>query len=96
MTELKIVATLIIKNGYNREFEEILHFIADESRKESGNISYEIHQDIKNPLKFIILETWKSQEAINEHNLTLHFKKFTDSIKNKIDMLQIDIIKKIY
>lgn len=96
MAKLQIIATLIIKEEYIKELNEVFRFVVAESRKEEGNVSYELYQDIKNPLKFLFLETWKSQEAINKHNLSPHFKKFTGEIKNKIDILQVDIIKKIY
>lgn len=94
--ELKIIAVIVVKPAYQEELEKAFHTVVDETRKESGNISYELHQDIKNPLKYTILEVWKSQAAIDEHNESVHFKAFVAAIENKIDGLTIDVIKKIY
>jgi quinol monooxygenase YgiN len=54
-----------------------------------------LHQDINNPLKYIILEVWKSQEAIDEHNESVHFKSFVSLINGKIDGLTVDVVKRI-
>lgn len=96
MTELKIVAVIEIKAPFQEELDTVFHTVVDETRKESGNISYDLHQDTKNPLKYTILETWKSQDAINQHNETAHFKAFVAAIEGKVDSLTVDIIKKVY
>lgn len=96
MMELKIVAVIVVKTAYQDELEKAFQTVVNETRKEDGNISYELHQDIKNPLKYTILEVWKSQSAINEHNESAHFKAFVAAIENKIDSLTVDLIKKIY
>lgn len=96
MTELKIVATIIIKAEYLEDVLTALHNVVDATRKEDGNISYDLHQNISNPLEYAILEVWKSQEAINLHNNSTHFEQFKSAINGKIDGLKVDIIKKIY
>ncbi|KAA6304954.1 hypothetical protein EZS27_043395, partial [termite gut metagenome] len=68
MTELKIIATVVVKSSFQNEMEKVFRTVVDETRKEAGNISYELHQDIQNPLKYTILEVWKSQDAIDKHN----------------------------
>lgn len=96
MTELRIVAVLEVKADYKEELIKVIHTLVDESRKEEGCVSYDLHEDTKNPLKLIFLETWASQAAIDIHNNAPHFKAFVAAIKGKIDSLTIDFIKKIY
>jgi quinol monooxygenase YgiN len=96
MAELKIVATIIAKQAFQNELEQVFRTVVDETRKEAGNVSYELHQDTQNPLKYIILEVWKSQEAIDIHNESVHFKAFVAAIEGKIDSLTVEVIKKIY
>ena len=43
-------------------------------------------EDTSNPLKFTIIEYWKSQQAINEHNATAHFNEFVKIIGGKADL----------
>ncbi|NDV47820.1 antibiotic biosynthesis monooxygenase [Paludibacter sp. 221] len=96
MKELKIVATIVVKKEFYDELITVFQTVVNETRKEAGNVSYDLHQDTKNPLKFIILEVWKSQEAIDEHNASEHFGAFAKAIENKIEGLSIDVIEKIY
>jgi len=96
MMELKIVAVVVAKAAYQGELEKVFHTVVDETRKEAGNVSYDLHQDVQNPLKYTILEVWKSQEAIDIHNDSSHFKAFVSAIEGKVDSLTVDVIKQIY
>lgn len=96
MMELKIVAVIVVKAEYQKELEKVFHTVVDETRKEEGNVSYDLHQDTANPLKYTILEVWKSQDAINIHNESAHFKAFVAAVEGKVESLTVDVIKKIY
>lgn len=96
MKELKIVAAIVVKEEFKEELIPVFKQVVDETRKEEGNISYDLHQDTNNPLKFVILEVWKSQEAIDSHNISEHFQAFAKAIRKKTDSLTIDVIEKIY
>lgn len=96
MSELKIVAVIEVKDLYKDELISVFEKVVDETRKEVGNISYDLHQDVKNPLKFVILETWASKQAIDEHNASVHFNDFVKAIEGKVDSLTVDVIKKVY
>ncbi len=96
MTELKIIATIVVKSEYEKEVLTALHNIVDATRKEEGNISYDLHKNIVNPLEYTILEVWKSQEAIDLHNASIHFDEFKKAINGKIDGLKVDVIKQLY
>lgn len=96
MTELKIVATIVVKSEYEKEVLSALHNIVNATRKEDGNVSYDLHQNTINPLEYTILEVWKSQQAIDVHNASTHFDEFKKAINGKIDGLKVDVIKKAY
>ncbi|WP_452230187.1 antibiotic biosynthesis monooxygenase family protein [Lacinutrix sp. MEBiC02404] len=59
-------------------------------------MSYVLHEDINNSLKILILEEWKSQEAIDFHNQTEHFLILKTELGKKADSLTIDIIRASY
>jgi len=96
MTELKIVAVIVVKPEFQSELEKVFHTVVDETCKEAGNVSYDLHQDVSNPLKYTILEVWKSQDAIDEHNDSDHFKAFVKGVEGKVESLAVDVIKKVY
>jgi quinol monooxygenase YgiN len=96
MEKLKIVANIVIKNEYKEDILKALHAVTDGTRKEEGNISYVLHQDIYNSLAFIILEEWKSEDAIQFHQQTPHYLTFKEELKGKIESLNTNVIREIY
>lgn len=96
MKELKIVAVIEVKEVYKDELMNVFKETVDATRKEEGSISYELFEDVKNPLKFTFIEHWASKEAIEEHNASAHFQRFVAAIEGKVDNLAIDVLKKMY
>ncbi len=96
MNELKIIATILIKDEFRNELMEVFKTVVDATRREPGCISYKLNQDVKDSNKYIILEEWKDQQAIDSHNASDHFQTFAKAIQGKIDNLTIDVVKEIY
>ena len=94
--ELKIIAVIVAKDAHKVEIDQALRSLVEATRKEKGNVSYVLHQDTKNPLKYTIVEEWESQAAIDFHNKTEHFLSFVKNIEGKTDGVTIDIIREIY
>jgi quinol monooxygenase YgiN len=82
--ELLIIANVTAKAEYKDELMKALEKVVEGTRKEAGNISYDLYVDTSDPLKFTIVEIWKSQDAINIHNETSHFKEFVKAIDGKV------------
>ena len=80
---LTIVATVIVKPEYKEDVLKSIKTVVDATRKEPGNIFYDVFEDINNPLKFVFIETWKSQAAIDTHNKTTHFNNFVKAVEGK-------------
>jgi len=94
--ELKIIASLTIKNEKDTsEIVKALHNVVDGTRKEEGNISYELHKDIADPNTYVFIEVWKSQAAIDSHNNSAHFLEFVKAVKGKVS-LAVNVIEKVY
>ena len=80
---LTIVATVTVKLEYRDDVLKAIKTVVDATRKEQGNIFYDVFEDVKNPLKFVFIETWKSQEAIDLHNKSTHFNNFVNAVQGK-------------
>ncbi len=93
---MKVIAGLLVKAEHYEEINNAFHKVVDETRKEEGNISYDLHQDAKEPLKYIIIGSWKSQDAIDQHNTSIHFRNFLKIIEGKLDSLEVEVMKKVY
>jgi quinol monooxygenase YgiN len=89
---LTIVANITVKSEYKDDVLKAIKTVVDATRKESGNIFYDVFEDVKNPLKFTFIETWKSQSAIDFHNNSVHFREFAKFVDGKAD-LDVTILK---
>ncbi len=79
---ITIVAKNSIKQGKVEEFKALAEKLINESRKEKGNISYNLYQDANNCSVLTFIEEWESQDIIKIHNDSKHFTsivpKFVD------------------
>ncbi|MFI3299044.1 MAG: putative quinol monooxygenase [Rikenellaceae bacterium] len=96
MKELKIVATIVAKQECNEAVYAALKRVVDGTRTESGNISYELHRDISNSFRYVILEHWSSQQAIELHNQSPHFLAFVKEIEGIVESLDVVTVEMIY
>lgn len=82
---LKIVATFIVKEDKVEEFKKYAAELTAETRKEEGNISYQLLQNANDSEILIFVEEWENQEAIDKHNNSKHFvgllPKLTENLK---------------
>ncbi|MEG0731089.1 MAG: putative quinol monooxygenase [Vagococcus sp.] len=80
--------TLIAEDFIHPESIEIVKPIytklIDETRKESGCISYHLHQDLKQPGHFVFIEKWQDEQAIQDHVDSPHFKQLVPLIDKHI------------
>ncbi|MCB2313861.1 antibiotic biosynthesis monooxygenase [Clostridium tagluense] len=70
---ITIVAKNSIKQGKTEEFKLLAEKLINESRKESGCISYNLYEDSNNCNILTFIEEWENSEAINIHNNSEHF-----------------------
>jgi autoinducer 2-degrading protein len=64
-----------------RNFEAFLVEVqanARESLKEPGVLQFDVLQQKENPEHFVFYEVYDSQEALDAHRLTAHFKRWQE------------------
>jgi quinol monooxygenase YgiN len=62
--------------GQEAELAGQLRSLVTPTRLEPGCLTYELHQDPKNPAKFMFYERFKSQADLDAHLASPHFKAF--------------------
>ncbi|WP_434779207.1 putative quinol monooxygenase [Neisseria sp. Ec49-e6-T10] len=95
MSEIVIVATLNVKEAHQQELMPELLALIEKSRQEVGNIKYDLHQDMSQPNILVFVEVWASQQAVDAHNQTAHFKQFVQVTEGKLNSLEIKLLNKI-
>jgi quinol monooxygenase YgiN len=54
--------------------------VASASRAEEGCLSYALYEDTANEDRFVFVEEWESQEALERHFRTPHIARFMKAI----------------
>lgn len=83
---LTIVANVTVYPEFKDELLSAIETVVKATRLEEGNISYDVFEDINNPLRFTFIENWKSSDAIASHNASAHFIEFAKALENKADL----------
>ena len=84
MSSIQIVALVTVKPEYTEALAaQFKRNWSKPAVQKEGNISYDLHQEIGKPNRFVFVESWKSQAAIDEHNASEHFQNFVKSIEGK-------------
>ncbi|MFA9422654.1 MAG: putative quinol monooxygenase [Sedimentibacter sp.] len=67
---IKVVTKFIAKNNEVENIKEVFAKIIPSIRKEDGNISYHLFQDVKSKNELTLIEEWKSKETLDSHMQT--------------------------
>jgi quinol monooxygenase YgiN len=71
-----VVATLTIKPEMRAELIQAAKVCIAETRKEAGNIAYDLHESVTDPAKLVFVEQWDNAEALVPHRAAAHMKAF--------------------
>jgi quinol monooxygenase YgiN len=71
-----VVATLTVKPEARAELIAGAKACIVETRKEPGNIAYDMHESVSDPAKMVFVEQWENAEALVPHRGTDHMKAF--------------------
>jgi quinol monooxygenase YgiN len=93
---ITIVAKNSIKQGKVEEFKNLAEKLINESRKEKGNISYNLYQDAKTDNIFTFIEEWENEDIIKSHNGSKHFTSIVPQFANlQAKQSDINLYKKV-
>ena len=71
--------TFIAKEGCEEKMKELLTAMVVPSKAEAGVLFYEIFQYENNPRKFMAVETWENEAALDGHKASAHYKVYKSS-----------------
>lgn len=71
--------------------------MVEKTVKEEGCIKYELFQDTKDPRVMIIIEEWESEEALNRHIASEHFRRIIPQLNELREKpSEMNICKKVF
>ena len=73
---IHVVATLTIKPETRAELIAAAIACIKETRKEPGNIAYDMHESVTDPARMVFVEQWENVEAMGPHGKADHMRAF--------------------
>ena len=82
--------TFIAKDGCENKMKELLTAMVEPSKKEDGCIFYDIFQYKNNSSKFMAVESWRDEQALEGHKASSHYKIYKTSYELYCDKKYTD------
>lgn len=83
-SKMMIVAKLSVKPDKIKDFTEVAKEMIEKSNTETGCTSYQLFQNPYDNTKFVFVEEYKNQAAVDQHFATDYFKAFGTKIGDLI------------
>ena len=77
---VQVVALVVARAGQADALVQAIETITAATLGEAGCLSYVPHRDLQDPNRFVFIEHWASQEALDAHNQTPHLQAFAATI----------------
>ncbi|RUS46252.1 putative quinol monooxygenase [Cohnella sp. AR92] len=75
-------ANLQIKPDQEEAFLREVKAVIEATRKEEGNLSYELKKSVDQEHHYTMIELWKDMEAAQSHNTSEHFASFVNQARS--------------
>lgn len=72
--QLTVVAFLRAKEGKSEELGRRLSAVVEPTRREPGNLNYDLHRSCDDPNLWVLYENWASAAALDAHFETPYLK----------------------
>ena len=69
-----LIVRVQVKEGAGKQFEAAFAKAIPASRKEKGNLAYDLNRDTQDPSRYLVYERWKDLAALEAHLKTPHLK----------------------
>jgi autoinducer 2-degrading protein len=76
-----IIVRLDVKPDRVDDFLKLVSFNASESRKEPGNLRFDVVRSVDNPTLFRLYEVYRDDAAVRAHQATPHYAKWRAEIE---------------
>lgn len=83
-SKMKIIAKVTVKAEKCADFTEAAREIIEKSNLEAGCTSYQLYQDPYDTTKFVFVEEYKNQAAVDAHFAAEYFQAFGTKIGDMV------------
>ena len=88
-----VVSKSIVKEDKVAEYKQQVVRLIEETRKESGCISYDLCEDMDHPNILTFIEKWESRHHLDLHMKTAHFVEIVPKLRDLRESSELSIYK---
>ena len=77
--------------GKESELNDLLHWVAHQSRQEEGCVEYRVHQEENDPRQFIVLERWGTKTQHDIHLTKSYVVAYNEAVNDLVETSRADI-----
>ncbi|EHP41065.1 antibiotic biosynthesis monooxygenase [Cupriavidus basilensis OR16] len=90
MDDFFVLVIVYAKPGREADLREKLTAVVEPSRKDRGNLRYELFEQLDDPGRFVFLEHWASEEAQGEHHTQAeHIRRFEEHKGDLVERVEL-------
>lgn len=90
MSEFHIVVAIYAKEGREVELREDLVAVVEPSRRDEGNLGYDLFVDQDDPRRFVFVEHWANPDTQRRHHTeTEHIRRFQESGAEAVERMEL-------
>ncbi|NOV23971.1 antibiotic biosynthesis monooxygenase [Cupriavidus necator] len=85
-----VLVVLVAKAGREAELKQKLEAVVEPSRRDAGNLRYELFAQQDDPRRFIFVEHWESPQAQEAHHTqTAHIRRFQEESSDAVERIEL-------
>ena len=89
MSEFCLMVTLHAEKGQENDLRRELEALVEPSRREPGNLRYDIYADRDDPGRFIVIEHWQSEDDQHRHHTRApHIQAFNANTAHHVERIE--------
>lgn len=77
---IKVVARTLVREECIEAYHALARELVEETRKESGNLSYTLNQNAEDRRLHAMIEVWESRAALDAHMASGHFQRIVPQL----------------
>ncbi|MBN8862615.1 MAG: antibiotic biosynthesis monooxygenase [Sphingobacteriales bacterium] len=86
-----------VKKENLQEVLKLLPDMAHSSKKEDGNLFYNVHQSVADPYTLLLFEGYRNEEALDKHRNSAHFNTLVaDQIVPRLESREVFITHELW